>query len=387
MKYNFDKLKGRQNSDSVKWGCVEGFIPMGIADMDFETVPEVREAIIERAGRDVFGYTELPKGYRESVAGWIFKRHKWKVENEWITISPGIVTAITLAIRAFAHSGDKVLVQSPVYYPFFSAITRSGCEIVENQLSFSGGRYGIDFEDLEKKAADERVKILILCNPHNPVGRVWSREELARIGGICLKNNVLVIADEIHSDLVYRGSRYTPYASVSKEAEQYSITCTAPSKTFNLAGLQTSNIIIPNEKLRMEYNISLENTGVSRLNLFGGIACKAAYNRGEQWLEEVLEYIGGNKEFAIRYIGENIPELKVVEPEGTYLLWIDFRKLGFDSESLKRFLQHETRIIFNEGYVFGQGGQGFERMNIACPRSVLEQALGRIEKAVRKIRI
>jgi cysteine-S-conjugate beta-lyase len=387
MKYNFDKLTGSQNSDSVKWGCGHDFIPMGIADMDFETVPEVREAIIERAGKDVFGYTELPKGYRESVTGWILKRHQWKVKKEWLTISPGIVTAITLAIRAFAQNGDKVLVQSPVYYPFFSAITRSGCEIIENQLSFSGGRYGIDFEDLEKKAADERAKILILCNPHNPVGRVWTREELMRIGGICLKNNVMVIADEIHSDLVYSGSKYTPFASISKEFEQNSITCTAPSKTFNLAGLQTSNIIIPNEKLRREYNISLENTGMSRLNLFGGIACKAAYTHGEQWLEEVLEYIGGNKEFAIRYIGENIPEIKVIEPEGTYLLWIDFRKLGLDSESLRRYLQHETRIIFNEGYVFGQGGQGFERMNIACPRSVLEEALGRIEKAVRKIRI
>jgi cysteine-S-conjugate beta-lyase len=387
MKYNFDKLTGSQNSDSVKWGYGHDFIPMGIADMDFETVPEVREAIIERAGKDVFGYTELPKGYRESVTGWILKRHQWKVKKEWLTISPGIVTAITLAIRAFAQNGDKVLVQSPVYYPFFSAITRSGCEIIENQLSFSGGRYGIDFEDLEKKAADERAKILILCNPHNPVGRVWTREELMRIGGICLKNNVMVIADEIHSDLVYSGSKYTPFASISKEFEQNSITCTAPSKTFNLAGLQTSNIIIPNEKLRREYNISLENTGMSRLNLFGGIACKAAYTHGEQWLEEVLEYIGGNKEFAIRYIGENIPEIKVIEPEGTYLLWIDFRKLGLDSESLRRYLQHETRIIFNEGYVFGQGGQGFERMNIACPRSVLEEALGRIEKAVRKIRI
>jgi cysteine-S-conjugate beta-lyase len=387
MKYNFDKLTGSQNPDSVKWGCGQDFIPMGIADMDFETVPEVREAIIERAGKDVFGYTELPKGYRESVTGWILKRHQWKVKKEWLTISPGIVTAITLAIRAFAQNGDKVLVQSPVYYPFFSAITRSGCEIIENQLSFSGGRYGIDFEDLEKKAADERAKILILCNPHNPVGRVWTREELMRIGGICLKNNVMVIADEIHSDLVYSGSKYTPFASISKEFEQNSITCTAPSKTFNLAGLQTSNIIIPNEKLRREYNISLENTGMSRINLFGGIACKAAYTHGEQWLEEVLEYIGGNKEFAIRYIGENIPEIKVIEPEGTYLLWIDFRKLGLDSESLRRYLQHETRIIFNEGYVFGQGGQGFERMNIACPRSVLEEALGRIEKAVRKIRI
>jgi cystathionine beta-lyase len=387
LKYNFDIIAGRQNRDSVKWGCGEAFLPMGIADMDFDTVPEVREAIIERAKKDVFGYTELPNDYRETVAGWFERRHGWKAEEEWISISPGVVTAIIQAIRAFTHPGDRVLVQTPVYYPFFSAVARSGCETVSSPLVLFDGKYRMDFEDLERKAADERVKMLILCNPHNPVGRVWTREELGRIGGICLRNNVLVIADEIHCDLVYSGNRYIPFSSVSEEFAQISITCTAPSKTFNLAGLQTSNIIIPNERLRREYSISLENIGVSRLNLFGGLACSAAYTHGEQWLEELHEYLEGNRDYAVRYIRENIPELEVVVPEGTYLLWLDFRRLGLHGPELKRFLQHETRIIFNEGFIFGEGGEGFERMNIACPRSILQEALGRIEKAVRKIRI
>lgn len=387
MRYDFDTIAGRQNKDSVKWGCGEAFIPMGIADMDFDTVPEVRKAVTERAQKDVFGYTELPKDYRQAVTGWFERRHGWKAQEGWISISPGVVTAIILALRAFTHPGDRVLVQTPVYYPFFGAIAKSGCETVSSPLVLREGKYNMDFADLERKSADERVKVFILCNPHNPVGRVWTREELNRVGEICLRNNVLVIADEIHCDLVYRGSSYTPFASVSEEFALNSITCTAPSKTFNLAGFQTSNIIIPNGRLRREYDISLENIGVSRLNLFGGLACRAAYTQGERWLGELLEYLEGNRDHAVRFIRENIPELDVVEPEGTYLLWIDFRRLGLSGPDLKRFLQHETRIIFNEGYIFGEGGEGFERMNIACPRSILEEALGRIEKAVRKIRI
>ncbi len=385
MKYDFDSLAARQNKDSVKWSCGDNLISMGIADMDFDTVPEVKEAIAERALDGIYGYSELPSGYHDAVINWLERRHKWKIEKEWLCISPGIVTAISIAISALTHPGDKVLVQSPVYYPFFSSITRNGCEIVNNPLIFDGDRYSMNFEDLENKAADERVKLLILCNPHNPVGRVWKEEELQRIGGICIKNNVLVLADEIHMDLVYKGNSYTPFASLSKEFEENSITFTAPSKTFNLAGLQTSNIIIPDKWLRQKYKISLENIGVSRLNLFGGTACKSAYTHGEHWLSEVLEYIEGNKNFAINYIKDKIPQLKVIEPEGTYLLWIDCRKLKLNNEELKKFMLNEAKIIFNEGYIFGEGGTGFERMNIACPRAVLEEALNNLKKSVNKI--
>ncbi|MCH5139107.1 pyridoxal phosphate-dependent aminotransferase [Clostridiaceae bacterium UIB06] len=391
MKYDFDKVFDKENTDSVKWNFAEkvlgdkDVIPMWIADMDFQTVPEVKEAIIKRASQGVYGYSETLNGYYDSITNWIEKRHQWKIEREWLCISPGVVTALSLVVKALTHPGDKVVIQSPVYYPFFNSILRNGCEIVNNPLKAVEGRYHVDYEDLEEKVKDERVKLMIICNPHNPVGRVWTKEELQRIGEICLKNDVLVVADEIHSDLIYKGHKYTPFASISKEFEQNSITCTAPSKTFNLAGLQTSNIIIPNEKLRREYNIALENIGISRLNLFGVIGCEAAYKYGEEWLDELLDYLEENKRYTEKYISEKIPKLKVVKAEGTYLLWINFRELGMNSKELKKFMLTKAKVAFNEGFIFGEGGEGFERMNIACPRSILQEALRRIEEAVNNI--
>lgn len=391
MKYDFDKIFNKENTDSVKWNFTkkvlgyDDVIPMWIADMDFETVPEVKEAIMKRAAQGIYGYSEIMDGYYDAITNWMEKRHQWKIEREWLSISPGVVTALSIIVKAFTHPGDKVIIQSPVYYPFFNSIYRNGCEILNNPLKAVENRYYIDFEDLEEKIKDERVKLMIICNPHNPIGRVWTKEELQKIGEICLKHDVIVVSDEIHCDLIYKGYKYTPFASISKKFEQNSITCTAPSKTFNLAGLQTSNIIIPNKKLRKEYNIALENMGISRLNLFGAIGCEAAYEYGEEWLEQLLDYIEENKNYTEKYISEKISKLKVVKAEGTYLLWIDFRELGMNGKELKRFMMTKAKVAFNEGFIFGEGGEGFERMNIACPRSILQEALKRIEEAVNNI--
>ncbi len=391
MKYNFDRGFNHEIKDSLKWNTVKrisnkkDIIPMWIADMDFETVPEVKTAIIERASQGIYGYSEMKDEYYESLAGWTKKRYNWKIEKEWLCFSPGVVTGISLTIRALTHPGDRVLIQTPVYSPFFGAVTRSGCELVTSSLKLVDGKYKMDFEDLEEKLEDERTKIMVLCNPHNPVGRVWTRNELLRIGEICLKNNVTVISDEIHSDLVYKGYKYTPFASISKEFEQNSIICTAPSKTFNLAGLQSSNIIIPNENFRREYKIALENIEVSRLNVFGMVACETAYRYGEPWLEELLDYLEENKELVKKGIENKMPKLKLIEPEATYLLWIDCSRLGLSDEDLKKFMIEKAGILLNDGISFGEEGKGFQRMNIACPKDILEEALDRLEKAVNSI--
>lgn len=388
MKYNFDKIVSRKNTNSVKWGFKgdlqghEDCLPMWIADMDFETVPEIKEAIIKRAEHAIYGYAYKPESYNQAIINWMKKKHNWDIEESWINISPGIVPAFNFIMRAFTHPGDKVIVQTPGYSPFVNAILRNGVQVVNNPLKLINNKYKIDFEDLKMKITDKRVKMLMLCNPHNPVGRVWTKEELTEIGNICLKNNVLVLSDEIHSDLIYKGYKHTPFASINKEFQQISITCTAPSKTFNLAGLQSSNIIIPNENLRNIFNISLENIGISRLNIFGMVACEAAYNYGESWLEQLMEYIEGNKDYAIRFIKEKIPSLKVVEPEGTYLLWIDCNQLAMTEEKLNRFMLEKAKVIVDRGHMFGKGGEGFVRVNLACPRELIIMALNRLEVAI-----
>lgn len=391
MKYNFDRGFNHEIKDSLKWNTVkrisdkQDVIPMWIADMDFETVPEVKKAIIERATQGIYGYSEMKDEYFESLSGWTKKRYNWEIKKEWLCFSPGVVTGINLTIRALTHPGDKVLIQTPVYSPFFGAVTRSGCELVTSSLKLVDGKYKMDFDDLEKKLKDKRTKIMVLCNPHNPVGRAWTRDELIKLGEICLKNNVIVISDEIHSDLVYKGHKYTPFASISKEFEQNSIICTAPSKTFNLAGLQSSNIIIPNENFRREYKVALENIEVSRLNVFGMVACETAYKYGESWLEELLDYLEVNKELVKKRIESKIPKLKLIEPEATYLLWIDCSGLGLNDEELKKFMIEKAGILLNDGISFGEEGKGFQRMNIACSKNILEEALNRLEKAVNSL--
>lgn len=385
MKYNFDKLAGTQNRESVKWNYGENILPMGIADMDFETLPEIKEAIIERASRDMYGYSMLQDDYKPAVINWYDKNHNWKIEENWLCISPGVSPGIGITIRALSNKGDRIILQSPVYPPLFNDITHNGCEVVNNQLLLDESGYHMDFEDLELKASDVRVKLLLLCNPHNPVGRVWTREELTKLGEICLRHNVIVIADEIHGDLVYKGNKYIPFASISEDFARISIICTAPSKTFNLAGIQVSNIIIPDRKLRTEYEIERHNIGISRLNVFASSACTAAYNHGQQWLIELLKYLEDNKNFAINYINNNLPQINIHEPEGTYMLWLDFRSLGLTDEEIHNLIFNEAKIILNEGYTFGQGGEGFQRMNIACPRDIIKEALDRIKTVLEKI--
>lgn len=391
MKYDFNKIVKREKTNCIKWDFnkkllgYEDVISMWIADMDFETVPEVTEALIKRASHGIYGYSSNSDSYYEAIINWMKNHHGWNVKKEWIILNPGVVMAVSALIRTFTHPGDKVVIQKPIYYPFFKCIENNGCHIVDNPLKFDGDRYEMDFEDLDVKLSDPRVKLMILCSPHNPTGRVWTREELIKVGKLCLKHNVLIISDEIHSDLVYKEYKHTPFAYISQEFRDASITCTAPSKTFNLAGLQTSNIIIPNEKLRKEYKLTLENIGINRLNLFGYIACETAYTHGEAWLNELLDYLKENKEFVKTFIKEKIPKLKVIEPEGTYLLWIDCRALNMDINKLKEFMLKDVGVAFDEGYIFGEAGKGFERMNIACPRSVLEKALIKMEQAIKNI--
>ena len=388
VKYNFDKIINRDNTNSSKWSFnketfgYEDVISMWIADMDFETVPEIKEEIIKRANHGIYGYTATTESYYKEVVNWMKKRHGWNIKKEWIINTPGIVMAVNTIVKTFTHPGDKILLQRPIYYPFFKAINNNGCHIVNNPLKFDGNKYEMDFEDLDNKLSDPRVKIIILCSPHNPTGRVWTNEELTKLGNLCLKHNVLVISDEIHSDLIYKPNKHIPFASICEKFADISITCTAPSKTFNLAGLQGSNIIISNEHLRNEFKISMENIGLSRLNIFASIACEVAYKYGEQWLEELMDYLQQNRKFAKEFIKEKIPILKVIEPEGTYLLWIDCRELKMSKEELEKFMLKEAGVAFDEGYIFGEEAIGFERMNIACPRSILKEALERIQKAI-----
>ncbi len=315
------------------------------------------------------------------------RRHQWKVDPKWIVYSPGIVPAINMMVQTFSNIGDKIIVQPPVYYPFFSAVTANGRRLLLNQLHYENQKYTFDFEDFEEKAKDPLTKIFILCSPHNPVGRVWTREELKKLGDICLEHDILIISDEIHHDLVLPGNNHTVFSTISEEFEQKTIVCTAPSKTFNLAGLQVSNIIIPNEKMRQSFiNTIFNKNGIGIPNSFGIVAMIAAYNEGEEWLEQVLRYIDSNFEYLKDFIRSKIPSVKYIEPEGTYLAWLDFNSLGLNDEELKNIILNKAKIALDGGKLFGAGGEGFQRINVACPKSILEDAMQRIKKAVDQLK-
>lgn len=390
MIYDFDEVVERNNTGSVKWDYRDevfgskDVIPMWVADMDFRSPQPVIDAIKKRAEHGIYGYPARMPSYYDSITNWMEKRHGWKIEREWISTSPGVVPAINLCIRAFSHPGDKVVVQSPVYYPFFSAVENNGRRLVKNPLKFEDGRYAMDFEDLEKNI-DPRTRMLILCNPHNPVGRVWTREELSRLGDICLRHDLVIVSDEIHCDLVYEGHKHVPMASVSDELAMQTITCTAPSKTFNIAGLSTSTVIAKNEKLLSRYETALLDAGLLSGNVFGMVALEAAYTHGEEWLDQLLVYLKGNVDYAERYVRERIPRVKFVRPEGTYLALLDFRDLAMDQDDLNDFMVKEARIGFDDGAMFGSECDGFERMNLACPRSILETAMKNLERAVNSL--
>lgn len=387
MKYDFDQLIERKNTSSLKWDFNEQFfgdkdvLPLWLADMDFLAPEPVVEALKERAAHGIYGYANGMNSYYDAVINWMKRRHQWDIQKDWIIYSPGIVPALNWLVRALAKPGDQVVVQTPVYHPFFAAIKGNGCEIANNALKYENGRYVMDYEDLELKFS-AGAKLLILCSPHNPVGRVWTREELERVGELCLKYDVTVISDEIHADVVYAGHKHIPLAAISEELAQKTITCTAPSKTFNLAGLQTANIISANPALRQAFKRELDNNGVHGINPFGISALEAAYNHGDEWLDELLVYLEGNAKFVIEFMETRMPKVRTLEPEGTYLMWLDFKALGREPKALQDFLVQKAQVGLNAGFPFGLGGEGFERLNIGCPRSILAEGLARIERAV-----
>lgn len=382
-KYNFDELIDRQGTNSVKYDGRQHFfgdkelLPLWVADMDFRTPDFIAEAIQERAKHEIYGYTFRPDSYNEAIVHWLKNRHNWDIRKEWIHFSPGVVPALALAVMSFTEPGDSVIVQPPVYFPFFSAVKNSDRELVENPLKMENGRYCMDFDDLEKKIQAD-TKLLLLCNPHNPGGMAWTQAELARLGEICVANNILVVSDEIHSDLVFKGQKHIPFASISEEFAMNSITCMAPSKTFNVAGLSTSFLIMPNKRIFDKYDHLMKGTHLYGGNIFGSVALEAAYTKGAGWLDQMMEYIEENYNFIEQYLKENIPQIVPIKPEATYLVWLDFSALELKDTDINSRLIN-AGVGLNRGIQFGRQGKGFMRMNIGCPRSIIADALDRIK--------
>ncbi|MCM1228172.1 MAG: pyridoxal phosphate-dependent aminotransferase [Clostridium sp.] len=385
---DFDKIINRRNTDCLKYdfakrrGMPEDVLPLWVADMDFETSSYIQDALIERAKHGIFGYSEVQTEYFSIVHDWMKKHHNWEVQEKWLVKTPGVVFALAMAVKAYTQPGDSVLLQLPVYYPFSEVIEDNGRKAVSNTLYLGDdNRYHIDFEDFEQKIIDKKIKLFFLCSPHNPVGRVWTAEELIRLGDICVKHGVIVVSDEIHQDFVFKG-KHSVFAGLKKEFENISITCTSPSKTFNLAGLMMSNIFIPNHELKRKFRKELDAAGTSQLGIMGLVTCKAAYSKGEEWYRSMIEYVRENIEFVRKYVNENLPDVNMVDTEGTYLVWLDFRKTGLSAEELDRRIIHNAKLWLDSGKIFGKCGEGFQRINAACPRSILKEALERIKNAI-----
>ncbi len=387
MNYNFDEIIPRENTSSVKFDLrkeifgVADVIPMWVADMDFKTPDFVIDAIRKRTEHEIMGYTFRSESFYHSIIRWMKKRHGWEIQQNWIAFSPGVVPALNLAVMAFTNPGDKIIVQRPVYFPFFPAIESHGRILVNNPLIYSHGKYVIDFEDLERKA-DNGVKMMLLCSPHNPTGNVWSREDLEKISGICRERKIIILSDEIHSDLIYKDHTHFPTAMVSPEVSDLTVTCVAPSKTFNLAGLSTSVVIASNSRLKNLYDKMLEEIHVGGGNIFGYTALESAYNHGEEWLAQLMNYLLGNLDFLIEFLKKEIPRIKPVIPQATYMVWLDCTQLGMDEKELKRFMISEAGLGLSDGILFGPEGKGFQRINIGCPRKTLSDALIRLKTAV-----
>ena len=363
----------------------ERLLPLWVADMDFPSPPAVTAALIRRAEHGIFGYCTPGDSYFEAVIDWMARRYGRTVPRDWLVLTSGVVPAINVMIETFVQPGDKVLIQRPVYYPFFTSIENNGAQIVSNSLKLVNGRYEMDFDDLAAQAADPAVTMAILCHPHNPVGRVWNAEELRRFGEICLANDLLVISDELHCDLLYDGVEFTSFATLGEEFEQHSIVCTAPSKTFNLAGLRNSNIVIPDPALRAAFRQTLAQHSMASSNIFGLEGTEAAYRHGESWLAEVLSYVQENYRFMKGYLAEHLPAVEVLPAEGTYLVWVDFRALGLAPSARKDLIMGQAKVWLDEGEMFGPEGEGFERFNIACPRPLLAEALERICRTMKQL--
>lgn len=398
MEYNFDVVCDRTNTGCAKWDALravfgrDDVIPMWVADMDFPAARPVVEALRKRAEHEFYGYTHTGTKLLKAITDRMQRKFHWTVQPEWIVLTPGVIPALSAAVRAFTHPGDEVILQQPVYYPFFPVVTSSGCQIGNNGLQLIGERYEMDYEDLERRfqtrmgmhAVHSRARAIILCNPHNPVGRLWTRQELTRVGEIAIRNGAVVISDEIHCEILYRGYRHTPFAAISEEFAQNCVVCMAPSKTFNLAGLHASSIIIPNKRLRDVF-VDQMSAMVPGPNVFGLTAMEAAYRHGDEWLEQFLVYLEGNLQITAQYFARRIPRIKIIKPQGTYLIWLDCRELGMDDAALRSFMREKARIGLDDGFLFGAAGSGFQRMNIACPRAILNEALVRMETAVNSL--
>lgn len=384
MKYDFDKTTDRRATNSYKWDSApEGVLPMWVADMDFRTAPAVIDALQKRVAHGIFGYTRVPDAYYDAVTAWFSRRHGWDIDREWIIYTSGVVPAVSAVIKALTVPGDKVIVQTPVYNCFFSSIRNNGCEIVSNPLRRTADTYEMDFDALERCAADPRAKVMLLCNPHNPAGRVWTPDELTRLGNICLRNGVTVVADEIHCELVYQGFKYTPFASLSDAFLHRSVTCVSPSKAFNIAGLQIANIVAFDNDLRRRIDKAININEVCDVNPFGVAATIAAYNEGEEWLCQLLDYLHGNYETMAEFCRRELPEFPIARLEGTYLVWMDCSSLGMPSDALEHALLDDARLWLNAGTMYGAEGEGYMRWNIACPRSVMLDGLNRFLNFVR----
>lgn len=387
---DFDKVIDRRNTDCLKYdfavkrGKPEHILPLWVADMDFKTSGKILDAIHERVEHGIFGYTGSGGQYFEAVAGWMKKRHGWDIKRNWLVKTPGVVFALAMAVKAYSKEGEAVLIQQPVYYPFTEVIEDNGRTAVSNDLILGeDGHYHIDFVDFERKIMDHHIPLFLLCSPHNPAGRVWTEEELLRIGEICLKHHVTVVSDEIHEDFVFGERKHLVFANLGKEFEEISVICTSPAKTFNLAGLQISNIFIPDGKLRRQFRKQIAAAGYSQLNTIGLTACEAAYRYGDEWYEAMLEYVQGNIRFMKQYLEKELPQLTMTEPEGTYLVWVDFGRLGLSESELEDLIVNKANLWLDSGAIFGKAGEGFERFNVACPRVTLEKALDQLKEAVR----
>lgn len=383
---DFDTVIERKNTKCIKYdfavkrGKPENVLPLWVADMDFKVSSYITDALEGMVSHGIFGYSESEESYFKALKGWMKRHHNWDIQEKWLVKTPGVVFALATAVRAFTKEGEGVLIQQPVYYPFAEIIVKNNRKLVDNTLVLTEkGSYAIDYEDFERKIVEENVKMFILCNPHNPVGRVWTKEELIRLGDICLKHNVLVISDEIHSDFIFSGE-HRIFANLKREYADISMICTAPSKTFNIAGLQISNIFLPNEALARRFRKELDATGYSQLSLPALIACEAAYQHGDEWLNAVLAYIKKNAQYVQNYLEKYLPKVKMINQEGTYLVWLDFREYKLSDKELDKRIVEQAGLWLDSGAMFGKSGEGFQRINIACPRATLKEALERLRK-------
>lgn len=387
---NFDEKVERKGTDCLKYdfarqrGMPEDVLSLWVADMDFKTSSFVEDAVADRVRHGIFGYSETGQAYFQALAGWMKRHHNWETQPQWLIKTPGVVFALAMAVKAYTNPGDAVLIQQPVYYPFSEVIQDNGRVVVSNDLYLGDdNRYHIDLEDFEQKITDNHVKLFILCSPHNPTGRVFTKEELTAMGDLCMKHHVLVVSDEIHNDFVFEGEHHV-FAAVKKEYEAFSIVCTSPSKTFNLASMLISNIFIPNSELKQKFKKEVDAAGISQLGILGLVAAQAAYEHGETWYMAMHDYVKSNIAFVNEYVRDNLPGVDVIHGEGTYLLWLDFRKTGIEVKELERRIIYDAKLWLDSGSIFGAAGEGFQRINVAAPRETIRECMERIRKNVLK---